>query len=140
SSRQLAVLKAANCGLHTSKLSNCVSCHMPISGSTDIPHVSVHDHYIRKPITKKEKDKIKTFVGLFSINEKNPDKLTRAMAYINQHDKFTAEAFYLDSALYLLSDRKELQKNSYALLQLHFIRQEYKQVLQCMNELGEEKC
>jgi len=28
---------------------NCVACHMPISGTADIPHVSVHDHYIRKP-------------------------------------------------------------------------------------------
>ena len=27
---------------------NCVSCHMPISGATDIPHVSVHDHLIQK--------------------------------------------------------------------------------------------
>ena len=38
--------------------SNCVSCHMPVSGSSDIPHVTVHDHYIRKPITVKEKNKI----------------------------------------------------------------------------------
>ena len=48
--------------------SNCVSCHMPVSGSSDIPHVTVHDHYIRKPITVEEKNKIKTFIGLFAIN------------------------------------------------------------------------
>ncbi|MCX6297001.1 MAG: multiheme c-type cytochrome, partial [Bacteroidetes bacterium] len=40
-------------------LDNCVSCHMPNSGSIDIPHVSVHDHYIRKPIKKEEVKKIK---------------------------------------------------------------------------------
>ena len=29
---------------------------MPKSGSLDIPHVTVHDHYIRKPIKQKEID------------------------------------------------------------------------------------
>ena len=29
---------------------------MPKSGSIDIPHVTVHDHYIRKPITQKDKE------------------------------------------------------------------------------------
>lgn len=133
-------LRAAGCGLHSNKISNCVSCHMPVSGSTDIPHVSVHDHYIRKPITQSEKNKIKTFIGLFSINEKNPDKLTKAMAYINQHDKFDQQTYYLDSALALLSNKSELQKNKYALLQLYFIKQDFKSLLQCVKQLGEEKC
>ena len=29
---------------------NCIGCHMPISGAIDIPHVSIHDHFIRKPM------------------------------------------------------------------------------------------
>jgi len=29
---------------------NCVKCHMPSSGTTDIPHVSVHDHRIGIPV------------------------------------------------------------------------------------------
>jgi len=140
SSQQKALLQAAHCGLQTNKLSNCVSCHMPISGSTDIPHVSVHDHYIRKPVTQHQKDKIKTFVGLFSINEKKPDKLTRAMAYINQYDKFDQQPHYLDSALTLLQDKNELQKNSHALIQLYFIKQDFQSIIRCVNQLGEEKC
>src|SRR5690606_23348232 len=28
---------------------NCVSCHMPRSGTVDIPHVTVHDHKIQIP-------------------------------------------------------------------------------------------
>lgn len=139
-SKRLAALRSANCGLHSNKISNCVSCHMPTSGSTDIPHVSVHDHYIRKPVTQQEKNKIKTFIGLFSVNEKNPDQLTKAMAYINQHDKFDQQPYYLDSALVLLRDKKELDKNVYALLQLYFIRQDFKQIISVVNELGEEKC
>jgi hypothetical protein len=41
-----------------SKIANCVSCHMPLSGASDIPHVTVHDHYIRKPVTRREKEKL----------------------------------------------------------------------------------
>jgi hypothetical protein len=29
---------------------NCIGCHMPKSGTTDIPHVTSHDHFIRKTI------------------------------------------------------------------------------------------
>lgn len=83
---------------------------MPVSGSSDIPHVTVHDHYIRKPITVEEKNKIKTFIGLFAINEKKPDPLTIAKAYINQYDKFDTKNNYLDSALNYLSNPKEFKK------------------------------
>ena len=113
------------------KFLNCVGCHMPSSGSTDIPHVSVHDHYIRKPISKKEKDKIKTFVGLYSINEKDPSSLTRAQAYINQYEKFDQNVSFLDSAASLLKDKKaeDLFTNVRALIQLNFIKQNFQKIM-----------
>ena len=120
--------------------SNCVSCHMPVSGSSDIPHVTVHDHYIRKPITAEEKNKIKTFIGLFAINEKKPDSLTIAKAYINQYDKFDTKNNYLDSALNYLSNPKEFEKNRYALIQLYFIRKDFNAIITCVNKLGEARC
>ena len=120
--------------------SNCVSCHMPVSGSSDIPHVTVHDHYIRKPITVEEKNKIKTFIGLFAINEKKPDSLTIAKAYINQYDKFDTKNNYLDSALNYLSNPKEFEKNRYALIQLYFIRNDFNAIITCINKLGEARC
>ncbi len=120
--------------------SNCVSCHMPVSGSSDIPHVTVHDHYIRKPITVEEKNKIKTFIGLFAINEKKPDSLTIAKAYINQYDKFDTKNNYLDSALNYLSNPKEFEKNRYALIQLYFIRNDFNTIITCLNKLGEARC
>lgn len=81
---------------------NCVNCHMPKSGSTDIPHVSITDHFIRKPVKKKEVEAIKQFVRLQAINEPTPDSITMAKAYLNQYEKFEQERFYLDSAnLYL---------------------------------------
>ena len=118
---------------------NCVSCHMPSSGSTDIPHVTVHDHYIRKPITKKEKEKIKTFIGLYAINEKSPSKLTKAWAYINQYNKFDEKVEYLDSAAALLADqtKSDLNVNIHALLQLHFSKQDFRKIIQLVNRYGD---
>lgn len=130
----------ANAEGHQQKEINCVSCHMPVSGSSDIPHVSVHDHYIRKPLTAREKNKIKTFIGLYSINEKNPDRLTRAKAYLNQYDKFEQNPAFLDSAAQLLRDKRHLAENIHALLHLHFIRQDFGQVLAVLRELGEQRC
>ncbi|MDP3558706.1 MAG: tetratricopeptide repeat protein [Bacteroidota bacterium] len=124
------------------KFSNCVSCHMPSSGSIDIPHVTVHDHYIRKPISKKERDKIKTFIGLYSINEKNPSALTKAQAYINQYDKFEQNSSFLDSASSLLKDKSadDLFKNVRALIQLNFIKQNFTKVIEYVNKIGEQRC
>lgn len=119
---------------------NCVSCHMPVSGSTDIPHVTVHDHYIRKPVSKTEEKKIRTFVGLFSVNEKNPDILTRAKAFIDQYDKFEQDNGYLDSAALLLSDKTKKFEFRHALLHLFFIRNEFSQITRLVTELGEKDC
>lgn len=118
---------------------NCVKCHMPPSGSTDIPHVTVHDHYIRKPIGKTDKDKLKTFIGLYAINEKDPSPLTKAWAYINQYDKFEAKAEYLDSAQKYLADgsKKDVLKNLHALLQLKFTTGNYQKIISYVNLVGE---
>ncbi|MGL4597153.1 MAG: multiheme c-type cytochrome, partial [Bacteroidia bacterium] len=57
----------------TAANNNCVSCHMPRSGSIDIPHVTVHDHYIRRPVAKTTTEKPQgRFLGLYAINEKEP--------------------------------------------------------------------
>ncbi len=120
---------------------NCVSCHMPSSGSIDIPHVTVHDHYIRKPVTQGEKDKLKKFIGLYAVNEKSPSNLTKAWAYINQYDKFEAKSEYLDSAQKLLSDKtkEDILKNIHPLLQLNFSKQNFSQILKCVNVIGENE-
>jgi tetratricopeptide (TPR) repeat protein len=120
---------------------NCTKCHMPPSGSTDIPHVTVHDHYIRKPVTQKDKDKLKKFIGLYAINEKDPSDLTKAWAYINQYDKFEPKSEYLDSAQKYLGDntKEEIIKNINALLQLNFSKQNFTQILKYVNVIGEDE-
>lgn len=113
---------------------------MPRSGSIDIPHVSVHDHYIRKPMKKSEVDKVKEFIGLHAINEKNPSNYIKAKAYIQQYDKFEYNIAYLDSANVYLSDKTsdELKKNFELLVHLNFIKQDYQQILRYVNRLGKD--
>ena len=128
------------CKRHTFNSTNCVGCHMPVSGSIDIPHVSVHDHYIRKPFTKKDKDKLKSFLGLYSINEKNPDYLTRAKAYINQYEKFEQETHYLDSATRILAGKKIEWENVSINIHLYFLKANYSEILNLVSRLGEQTC
>lgn len=112
------------------KTADCVSCHMPKSGSIDIPHVTVHDHYIRKPLGKKDKEGLKEFIGLYAINEKNPSRITKAKAYLNQYEKFDMKPEYLDSAKVLLSDKNvnDILMNLEPLIQLHFAQSNFNQI------------
>jgi tetratricopeptide (TPR) repeat protein len=73
---------------------NCVSCHMPQTGSSDIPHVSVHDHKIQK---RKLNTEIipSNPIGLKSINSTSTDILTLFIAYISYYEKFESNEVYL---------------------------------------------
>ncbi len=83
---------------------NCVQCHMPMQGTLDIPHVTVHDHYIRKKYSKDSSTK-KRFRGLYAVNNSNPDLLDKIKAYLAYYDKFEAKSLYLDSAAGLLQSK-----------------------------------
>jgi tetratricopeptide (TPR) repeat protein len=97
---------------------NCVSCHMPRSGAIDIPHVTVHDHFIRKPVEKKsttaEVAGVQKFLGLYAVNDKNPAPKIRARAYLQQYEKFGRDPQLLDSA------KKYLPENSTAAVRSNF--------------------
>ena len=123
--QQMTSARSQNTEWDFQQIPNCITCHMPVSGSTDIPHVTVHDHYIRKPISKGEQQKIKTFLGLFSVNEKSPDPITKAKAYLNQFEKFEQKGIYLDSAAFWLSKAKSARGYKQALIQLLFMKQAY---------------
>jgi tetratricopeptide (TPR) repeat protein len=113
---------------------------MPKSGSIDIPHVTVHDHYIRKPITKKDKEGIKTFIGLYAINENNPSYITKARAYLNQYEKFDNQSNYLDSASTYLKDKTEteIKANFEPLVQLYFIKNDFNKIVGFVNQLSDQ--
>lgn len=83
------------------KSANCVACHMPATGSEDIPHVTVHDHYIRKEYSDLNQ-KPKNLLGLKPINTTHTDTLTLFAAYISYYEKFEHNPFFLQKASELL--------------------------------------
>ncbi len=119
---------------------NCIECHMPRSGAIDIPHVTVHDHYIRKPVKKEKFEKQKEFIGLGAVNEKNPSAEVMAKAYIQQYEKFDNKANFLDSAQKYLSDKttNDVNQNFEILVHLYFIKQDFDKIIIYVNQIGKE--
>jgi hypothetical protein len=116
---------------------NCISCHMPRSGSIDIPHVTVTDHFIRVPMKKTETEKIKTFIALQAVNHPNPSALTRAKAYIFQYEKFEKNPVYLDSAKYWIG-KAGGEKVAALKVHLGFIEKDWKAISTLVEKEGEK--
>ena len=73
---------------------NCVTCHMPKSGTTDIPHVSSTDHFIRKkaekqPIIVSENKLVsfKSFTAKENAAEEDRSHLLANMLYFEQQEQ-----------------------------------------------------
>jgi len=125
---------------------NCVGCHMPRSGSIDIPHVSVHDHYIRKPQKKEDVGAVKKFIGIYAVNDNHPSALTRARGYVNYYEKFNPQnPALLDSALYYLKQSDRQEKEGYAVfnqdifacrIQVLFLKREFSGIAKLTYEKG----
>lgn len=85
--------------------SNCVQCHMPASDTRDIPHVTVHDHKIQRPVPKKFTAATsnynegngfgKTTGELWRVNSKGQDIATLTRAYFSYFERFDANPQYL---------------------------------------------
>ncbi len=120
---------------------NCISCHMPVSGSKDIPHVSIHDHFIRIPDKKQLKAKEHQFLGLVCINDSHPSKETRALAYIYQYEKFDLFDYYLDSAESILNigNTEEAQKHLHTYIHLLFLKKSWDEIDKITNQIGIKK-
>lgn len=103
---------------------NCVSCHMPSNSTTDIPHVSVHDHRIGLHRPSISKEGLKKFLGINCINNPTVDNKTKAQAFIQYVEKFGFEISLLDSAMQLLSDKSasDIRTNFSALVHIAYLR------------------
>ncbi|MCC5916919.1 MAG: hypothetical protein JJU02_06275 [Cryomorphaceae bacterium] len=109
---------------------NCVKCHMPPSGSSDIPHVFVHDHFIRKDYsdTVKKSRSERIFAGLVAINNPNPDLHSRIKAYLQQYERFESGEFLLDSAFVLLN-RAGMNRFPHEWIQYYFLKTNFRGVV-----------
>ncbi len=125
--------------IQKSKNNNCISCHMPVSGSIDIPHVRIHDHYIRKQPEKIIENKEKKLKSLQCINDNTKDDVSMAKAYLQQFEKFQSDQIsLLDSAEKYLGKKGELElkKNFNLFVQLHYLRHDFKAVIQLVSKIG----
>ncbi|MEK6617056.1 MAG: tetratricopeptide repeat protein [Bacteroidota bacterium] len=120
---------------------NCVSCHMPKSGSIDIPHVMITDHFIHKPMKKKEVEQVKQFIGLVAINEKNPSVKVIAKGYLNQYEKFGRAAIFLDSAGNYFSEKslQDISENFNILIRFYFLKQDYNHIISLVSKFSRKE-
>lgn len=82
---------------------NCVGCHMPRNGTEDIPHVTVHDHYIRKPEKTIDANAVSTYAGLYCVNNAEPNIQSKTSAYLMYFEKFEGKNSSLDSAWFWIN-------------------------------------
>ena len=118
---------------------NCISCHMPLSGAKDIPHVRIHDHYIRKQPAKMDNSSSKKFKGLSCINDSKPDSLSIARAYMQQYEKFESNNSYLlDSASSYLkyNNNASMKAKFHEIILLHYLQADYPSILKLVNAIG----
>lgn len=105
---------------------NCVACHMPRSGSTDIPHVSITDHNIRKDMRREIQTEAPAFLGLDILTKKDASPLEMAQGYIALYEKYLQAPFLLDSAKVFLTRSQEPEEKSFSTrVHYHFIRGDY---------------
>jgi len=122
------------------KNNNCITCHMPMSPSVDIPHVKIHDHFIRKPLTEKEKNEIERFIGLRCVTtQKNVTALDFAKAYLSYYESFTADPTALDSAAYYIKKINNNHKQAELGIHLAFLKDDYNQILKLHPKLDEKR-
>lgn len=107
---------------------SCFSCHMPLSPSIDIPHVAIHDHYIRKPLTAEQRRQIEQFAGLACVSGAEPDALTRAKGYLHYYESYDNKPYLLDSAARYLTQADPNDKYPQSIdskVHLAYLQQQY---------------
>lgn len=118
---------------------NCVACHMPKNGTTDIPHVTNTDHYIRRKISEKKLNQIREFVRLACINNPAIDRRTLGKAYLNYFEKFVPNPAFLDSAKKYLDDSgtDSIKNNFHQLIRWAFLKGDYTKVLSYVSRIDQ---
>ncbi len=120
--------------LRAAQKDNCVSCHMPRSGSSDIPHVRITDHFIRKPdgktrlLSPDELQHQKEFFRLACRTQDNPSARLMVEGYLAQYEQFTPKAWLIDSANALMTKALKLEPEAQLLrplVRLRYLQNDY---------------
>lgn len=91
----------------------CASCHMPQSGSTDIPYIRITDHFIRVPggepdrLSPSEAEDQTRFIRMAAFMDADPHPRQRADGFLTYYEQFTDRPGMLDSAAVYLEKAQE---------------------------------
>jgi tetratricopeptide (TPR) repeat protein len=124
---------------------NCVGCHMPKSGSIDIPHVNITDHFISKNNTKLKKpapnnSEEARFLGLQILTKEKATPLEMAKGYLAIFDKYVQSEVMLDSAEYYLNQSPlSFEEKFKTSIHYHFTREDYQSIIQIAPKIPTEK-
>ena len=120
---------------------NCVKCHMPPSQASDIPHVTVHDHYLRKPAEiLAVMEEQGAFISLKAINDEAPQARDKALAFLQQFERFGGRRLFLDSAAHFLNEvRKNHPEHLYLWSYYFYLSQDYDQLYHFGAQYGIEQ-
>lgn len=84
---------------------NCITCHMPKGGTSDIPHVTFTDHKIR--VVKDEPlnvEAVKGYLDLVCHTDSNPSEEEIGKAWLLHFEREDSKPEYLDKAHSLLGE------------------------------------
>lgn len=129
---------------------NCAACHMPVSGSIDIPHVRVTDHFIRvvdepseatmeQPETGSPASR---FIGLAGLIDATPPDKEIADGYMAYFEELSNVPYFLDSAAVHLerAQRTEsLESLASSLVRLYYLQKDYNRLVRLSRELDRSK-
>ena len=113
---------------------DCTTCHMPVSGSKDIPHVTITDHFIRSPGSGStvvgSPDEGARLVRLASLLEQSPGLSSIAEGYLTYYETVTNHPGFLDSALvYLARAQQGGEDVNDILIRTRFLQQDFEEVV-----------
>ena len=113
---------------------NCVACHMPASGTSDIPYVSITDHFIRIPdvhspvLSADDVAARRRVIRLASLIADAPSNRTVADGFMTYYEEITNPPSLLDSAAVRLQrarSEEPLQILAPSLIRLGFLQEDY---------------
>ena len=132
--------------LHTGSVTgSCVTCHMPESGSSDIPHVRITDHFIRTPDSSRgtvlgSDPTGKRFVRMASLIDPSPTEKEIAQGYLTYYEEVTDHPGFLDSAaVYLRAAQAKSSLSAVAapLIRMHYLGEDYAAITRIARTLDE---
>lgn len=94
---------------------SCATCHMPNSGTLDIPHIQITDHFIRvterdRPrLSEEEFEEQTRFIRMASLIDPNPSDLDLALGFMSYFEKITNRPEMLEQASKALQRARKVE-------------------------------